>query len=333
MYDLELDQVVSEVKKHGANRVLLQLPDGMRNFAVQLVEAISKSTGSQVFLSGDSCFGACDIANSQAQELDVDLIIHYGHTRYIPDSKIPVLYIHANIDINVNQLIENVIPELGDYTRIGIATTVQHIHQIKEIKDKMTLKGITPITGSGAEKTPLDGQILGCSYSTVIAIKDEVDVFLYIGGGRFHPTGILLSTGKPVITANPYSGKISHIVEKDLMNLAKRRAAMISYSKSATIFGILISRKPGQVKLREAEEISKRLTEIGKVPVLIYLDEVRSEHLNNYSELEVFVNTACPRIAIDGVEGIDRPMLTINELKVVMGDLKWEDLWGNSYME
>ena len=63
------------------------------------------------------------------------------------------------------------------------------------------------------------------------------------------------------------------------------------------------------------------------------MDEVRPEHVNNYTEPEVLVNTACPRISIDGIDGIDRPLITMNELDVVLGDSKWEDLWGNSYLE
>ena len=52
MYDLELDRVVEEIKNRGAEKVLLQLPDGMRPFAYQLVEALEKTTGATVYLSG-----------------------------------------------------------------------------------------------------------------------------------------------------------------------------------------------------------------------------------------------------------------------------------------
>jgi 2-(3-amino-3-carboxypropyl)histidine synthase len=168
---------------------------------------------------------------------------------------------------------------------------------------------------------------------TATSIRDKVDAFLYIGGGRFHPSGIVLSTGKPVITANPYNGEVSCIREEDLMGLAKRRMAAITISKNSSRFGILASSKPGQRNLDKALEIQKMLKAQGKEAVLIYMDEIKAEHINNYSEPEVLVNTACPRISIDGVNGIDRPMLTVNETEVVLGLRDWEDLWGNAYME
>lgn len=333
LYDLELDRVISKVSELNASRVLLQLPDGMRPFAVQMVSAINKATGASVFLSGDSCYGACDIAIDQARALDVDLIVHYGHTQYVGDLDVPVLYIHASIDVDVDRLVEASLPELKGYKKIGLATTVQHIHQIDEIKEKLVEKGIDGLIGGGTGVTPLDGQILGCSYGTVIAIKSEVDAYLYVGGGKFHPTGIAMNTDKPVIVANPYNGEVSRVSEDDLMDIAKRRMAAITVSKEATVFGILVSSKPGQNRLKEAEEIADKLTEAGKIPVIIYMDEIRPEHVNNYTEPEVLVNTACPRIAIDGISGIDRPMLTVKELKVVLGMRNWEDMWGDSYME
>ena len=216
---------------------------------------------------------------------------------------------------------------------IGLATTVQHTHQVNEIKEKLEAKGVNVKVGKGTGKTPLDAQILGCSYITAINVMDQVEAYLYIGGGRFHPTGIVMSTGKPVIVANPYNGEVSRITEDDLMDVAKRRVAAVTIAKNANRFGVLVSSKPGQNNLEKAVELQRKLREQGKEAVIIYMDEIRSEHVNNYSEPEVLVNTACPRIAIDGIKGIDRPMLTINETEVVLGIRSWESIWGNSYME
>ena len=333
LYNLELDKIISRIKKLNAKRILLQLPDGMRPFAVQIVEAITKSTGANVFLSGNSCYGACDISIDQARALGVDIIVHYGHTQYVENVEIPILYLTASIDINVEMLTEAIAPELAGINRIGLATTVQHVQHMEEIKAKLEEKGITCLIGSGTRKTPLDGQILGCSYGTVIAIKEEVDAYLYVGGGKFHPQGIVMSTGKPVILANPYNGSVSWITMENLMDLAKKRMATIAYAKSASVFGVIVSSKPGQNQLNLAEDYVKRLSSSGKTAIIIYLDEVRPEHINNYTEPEVLVITACPRIAIDGINGIDRPMITMNELDVILGDRKWEDLWGNAYLE
>ena len=80
LYDLELERVIQEITTRKAKKVLLQLPDGMRPLASQIVNSIEQSTDAKIILSGDSCYGACDIALTQAQQLLMDLIVHYGHT-------------------------------------------------------------------------------------------------------------------------------------------------------------------------------------------------------------------------------------------------------------
>ncbi|MFC1802657.1 diphthamide biosynthesis enzyme Dph2 [Thermoproteota archaeon] len=331
MYNLELERVVLEINKRKAGKVLLQLPDGIRPFAMQLITAIKQSTGAKVILSGNSCYGACDIALTQAQKLAVDLILHYGHTPMVKHPEIPVIYIHASIDVDVDRLIEAVLPSLKKNKSIGLATTIQHAHQVQEIKEKLAEKKIKLFVGHGVGKTPMDAQILGCSYMTAINIMDKVDAYLYVGGGQFHPTGIVMSTGKPVIVANPYNGEVSRITEDDLIDVAKRRMAAITIAQNSKKFGILVSSKPGQNNIEKAIELQDQICEQGKEAIIIYMDEVRPEHVNNFSEPEILVNTACPRIVIDGINGINRPMLTINETKVVLGYRKWETLWGDRY--
>jgi 2-(3-amino-3-carboxypropyl)histidine synthase len=333
LYNLELDRVTSEIMERGAQKILLQLPDGIRPFAFQLVEAIERATDVTVLLSGDSCYGACDIALNQARELGVDLIVHYGHTEMVKVFEVPVIYVRARIDIDVDRLVKAVLPALKEYRAVGLTTTAQHAHQITEIKEKLSEKEVIVVVGQGGGKTPLNGQILGCSYVTTISVVKEVDAYLYVGGGKFHPIGIVMSTGKPVVTANPFNEKVSLISEEDLMGIAKKRMAAITMAKNAKVFGILVSSKLGQNKLDEAQRLEEKIKKQGKKAVIIYLDEIRAEHVNNYSEPEILVNTACPRIAIDGIEGINRPMITVKEIEVALGLREWESLWGNSYLE
>jgi 2-(3-amino-3-carboxypropyl)histidine synthase len=333
LYNLELERVKDAIIQYKAQRVLLQLPDGLRPRAYQIVNALKESTGARFFLSGDSCYGSCDLALSQGKELNVDLIVHYGHSGIDQNHEIPTLYIHAEIDIDIESLIEEATPIISEWQNVGVVTTIQHIHQLDEIAEKLRSKGKIVKVGKGSSKIPYDGQILGCGYSTALEVRDDVDGYLYIGGGQFHPRGLILSAGKPVVIANPYSGTVTKMTPNDLMGLAKKRLAQITFAKSSKLIGILVSSKPGQAALSIAEELESKFNEKGYSTSIIYLDEIRPEHLNNYSEFDAFIVTACPRIAIDGIQGIDRPMLTIKEARVVLNEVKWEEIWGNRYLD
>lgn len=332
MYNLELPKVVEEIKRRGSTRVLLQLPDGMRPFALQLVRAIREATGAQVFLSGDSCYGACDLASRQARELGADLLVHYGHSAMVEDSEVPVLYVHAEVDVDVRRLVEESLPHLGEYRRVGVVTTVQHVHQVHEVALELERRGVEARVGEGDDKAPNAGQVLGCHYGAALRVAEDVDAFLYVGGGRFHPLGLALSTGKPVVVADPYGGSVTALGAEALMGFAKRRMAGIVAARDAKAVGILMSSKPGQAALEVAEGLERRFRDRGVEAAIFYLDEVRAEHLNNYSEPQAFIVTACPRIAIDGVTGVDRPMLTVQEARVALGDLRWDEVWGRGYL-
>jgi 2-(3-amino-3-carboxypropyl)histidine synthase len=332
LYHLELERVIEEIKSRGAKRVLLQLPDGLRPLAFQVVKALRMGTGAQVYLSGDSCYGACDLALNQARELSADLIVHYGHSRMTVDVGVPVIYVHAEVDLDAEALVEEAAPRLGRWRSIGLVTTVQHVHMVDELRDKLGERGFNVHVGEGSGKTPHPGQVLGCYYRNAREVAGDVEAYLYVGGGEFHPKGLVMSTGKPVVVANPFNATVRLMTEDDLMGLAKRRVAQIAAAKTAERIGVLVSSKPGQRATTVAEALRARFAEKGCEAVIIYLDEVRAEHLNNFVEAEAFIDTACPRLAVDGVSGVDRPILTVREAEVVLGERRWEDIWGDGYL-
>jgi 2-(3-amino-3-carboxypropyl)histidine synthase len=332
LYHLEFGRVAEEIRGRGATRVLLQLPDGLRPFAFQMVKALREGTGAQVYLSGDSCYGACDLAVNQARELSADLVVHYGHSRMTMEGGVPVIYVHAEVDLDADALVEEAAPLLSRWRRVGLVTTVQHVHMVDELREKLRGRGFTVHVGEGSEKAPHPGQVLGCYYRNAQKVTGEVEAFLYVGGGEFHPKGLILATGKPVVVANPYSATVRLMTEDDLMGLAKIRMAQIAAAREAERIGVLVSSKPGQRATAVAEGLRSRFTEKGCEAVIIYVDEVRAEHLNNFVEAQAFIDTACPRLAVDGVSGVDRPILTVREAEVVLGDRRWEDIWGDGYL-
>jgi len=331
LYDLETDRVSREIAARNAKRVLLQLPDGLRPHAFTLVSALKERTGSEVFLVGDSCYGACDLALEQAKVLKADLLVHYGHSQFLLDTDIPVLYIEARIDIDAKSIVGMALPLIEGWGKVGLATTVQHANQLGEVKRALELQGIQAVVGRGAARTPHEGQVIGCDYSSARAIRDDVDGFLFIGGGRFHSLGLALSTGKPVVVADTYLQSAKAIGEDEIRRHVKRRMAAIAAAAKARRLGIIVSLKPGQFEPSAAESVSAKLEAKGKEATIICLDEVRAETLLNFSEAEAFIDLACPRIAIDGVGDLRKPLLTLQEALVMLGEVRWDEVWGGSF--
>jgi len=81
MYNLELNRVISEIKERKAKQVLIQLPDGLKTKAQEIVDAIEDNTEAKAFLWLTDCFGACDLPPG-LDILKIDLMIQFGHNRY-----------------------------------------------------------------------------------------------------------------------------------------------------------------------------------------------------------------------------------------------------------
>jgi len=331
LYDLELQRVKDEIARRGSRRVLLQLPDGLRPHAYRLAAEI-RATGAQVILSGDSCYGACDLASRQAEEVGADLLVHYGHSGMVGASPVPVVYVSARVDVDAGRLVEACLPRFVGLRILGLATTVQHVHALPEVASLLEAHGFETRVGAGDVVTPHPGQVLGCHYGSAQRAAGDVDAFLFIGGGSFHPLGLMLSTGKPVVAADPYDGSVtSHRVD-ELMGIAKRRYAGVAALRLAQRVGIIVSSKPGQRALAAAENLERRFRERGAEAAVIYVDELRAEHLNDFTEPQAFVAAACPRLALDGVAGLDRPLLTVMEAQVALGLLSWDEAWSRGLL-
>ncbi len=158
------------------------------------------------------------------------------------------------------------------------------------------------------------GQILGCDISSAKEIEEEVDAFLYIGSGKFHPLGIALETKKPIYVLNVEKNEITDL--KDLKEkFLKQKYVAISLAKDAKKFGILVSVKPGQLNLELAKNIEKKLENKGNKAYILVFNEIKPEKLEGL-DLDCYINTACPRIAIENRTEFKKPILNPDEIKL-----------------
>lgn len=76
-YDLELDKVVEEIKKQKAKKVMLQFPEGLKPYSLEISKFLESKTNANISIWMGTCFGACD-----TPETDADLLIQFGHAAW-----------------------------------------------------------------------------------------------------------------------------------------------------------------------------------------------------------------------------------------------------------
>ena len=325
MYDLEEDRLIAEITGRGARRLLIQLPDGLKNEGSRLASLIREKTGAEVFVSATPAWGACDLSLDAAARLKADLLVHYGHNEFLRDASngFPVVYVPARSRHEIIPVVEKSLPLLQG-TRVGLATVVQHLHTLPETTRFLESKGFKvqhPGRGPWAHET---GQVLGCDYFGLKRIEPEVDSFLVIGS-YFHALGASLSVQKPTVLADPYDGTV-RLLDQDRDRMIRQRYAMVEKARQANNFGIIVSTKSGQSNPTIAINIQRQLEENGKKAVILYADEVVPDKLLDFTDIEAFVDTACPRLALDDPERFPKPIVTRDEIMVVIGAWTWEQL-------
>jgi 2-(3-amino-3-carboxypropyl)histidine synthase len=312
LFDLDLDRALELIKKSGAKIVGVQVPEGLKRIASDLAGEIEEKTDTEVIVSGDPCYGACDV------DLDLcratDLVIHVGHSEMLEGDPLhdKVVYVEARMRADVRKAAE-MATDLITARRVGVVTTVQHVHRMEDIVEVLEKKGIEAQVRSGGDRTRYPGQVLGCNYEA--ARNMGVEEYLFVGTGQFHPLGVALATGKRVVAADPVTGNVTVM---DTATMLKRRYGAIARAMDAERIAVLVSKKPGQKRMDLARKMAALGEVHGKRIVVIYLDRMEPEVLINLG-VDAAVCTACPRIALDDQAKYPVPVLTPPEFEILLG--------------
>ncbi len=280
-------------------KVLLQVPEGLKTKVLRIAEDLERK-GIDVVIDVDPCFGACDIPVDVAKQVGAEAIIHVGHNEFYRKlTDFPVIYVPIDIDVDFPAELSEKLPR-----RIGLVTTIQHINSLEKIKKAIESTG---------RKVVIGGQILGCWTENARKIEDDVDCFLYIGSGLFHPLAI--RTEKRVFIYDVEKSELREITALIKKEQAKRYAR-IEKAKDCNSVGILVSTKLGQFNIKTAQIVKRVAEQHGKKAFIFISDIIKKDRVMGLG-VDCFVNTACPRIVDDD---FGAPVVNADEFLIAMGD-------------
>ncbi|MCS7130707.1 MAG: diphthamide biosynthesis enzyme Dph2 [Archaeoglobaceae archaeon] len=283
-------------------RIGVQLPNGLKKRAIEICEEL----GSDVILSGESCFGACDLDLSLLT--DVDFLYHYAHTRILKFGR--VIYVPYFVDYDLEKVADS-IKKISERD-LALISTAQYCHKLPELKELLQNLGFKVELKKGSERVEYAGQVLGCNYS--VLRDSNAKAIVFIGDGLFHAIGASFYTGKKVYAVNPINFEL---IEVDSSDFLRTRYLQISKCVGLSKVGIIVSTKPGQKRLNLAEELKKMAIKSGLKAIIIYINEITPEKLENLP-FDFYVNTACPRISYDDFKRFKKPIITPTEFEYLL---------------
>ena len=311
-WDYELDRIAEAVAERDADTVGLQFPEGLKRRGPAVADDLRRLLPEDVsvMLSGQPCYGACDLDTYLMRRTDV--FVHFGHSPMKESENI--IYVPLFSNVEVEPIVERAIdeelaaPEVDP--DVGLVTTAQHMNKFDGMRDHLEGEGYEVHTRRGDERLTHEGQVLGCNYASADVDADQV---LYVGGGKFHPLGLAMEhPEKHVVIADPVNNALSVADPEKFM---KQRYATVHKAMDADEWGVIFCTKIGQGRWDQAQAI----VDDNDDAYLITMDEVTPDRLRNFG-LDAYVNTGCPRITTDDGPQFHRPMLTPGEYRIAVGD-------------
>jgi 2-(3-amino-3-carboxypropyl)histidine synthase len=112
--------------------------------------------------------------------------------------------------------------------------------------------------------------------------------------------------------------------------LVRRRQLTVATARDALRWGILVSSFAGQNRMPTALALQERARARGREAEILLFDRLDPRDLEGRA-LDAYVNTACPRIALDDGELYAKPILTPPEFLMALGELPLEPYRFDTY--
>jgi 2-(3-amino-3-carboxypropyl)histidine synthase len=309
-------------------KIALQVPAGLVRNAHDLAARIREAVGVPVVVASRACFGACDFP-SASETPGADALVVLGHAP-IPNVPLdrPTYFVEMREPGGDAGALAAVVEAAGIPKRLGLVASVQHLDLVAPFVEALAQRGYSVELGSGDRRLRYPAQALGCNYTSAESVTEDVEAFLFLGTGRFHPLGLAFAVSKPVWSLDPLRGEVDPPIDRG--GIVRRRQLLVASVRDARRWGILVSNFAGQNRTATALRLQARAQSRGREAELFVSDRIDPRDLLG-RDVDAYVCTACPRIALDDSDLYPKPVLTVPEFLMAIGDAPLEPYRFDTY--
>ncbi len=179
---------------------------------------------------------------------------------------------------------------------ISLAATIQYLDLIPKIKSYLEEQGKEVIIKQGSF---YKAQVLGCQSQ---AFDKNADTLLLLADGKFHAINNAIQLNKEIYIFNTKTlDKITmQEIEKQNQKIKAKQAKFLSYNR----VGLILSTKQGQ-KYPDIIGLKNKIKKLDKVAHIFQTDNINLQELENFPDIQIWINTACPGLALDSAKIIN----------------------------
>ncbi|WBW70567.1 diphthamide biosynthesis protein Dph1 [Schizosaccharomyces osmophilus] len=330
-YNFEVHKTIWHIRMRKAKRVALQLPEGLLMFGCILSDIFEQFCQVETIVMGDVTYGACCIDDFTARALGCDFLVHYGHSCLVPVDQTPikVLYVFVDIKVDLGHIIASLKQNLSSKSRLALVGTIQFVgslNTIKEELEKVEEDGKGGFHSVIPQAKPLSpGEALGCTSPYID--RNLVDAVVYIGDGRFHLESVMIANpGLPAYRYDPYSHVLT-IESYAHEEMKEIRHSAIEKARSAKKFGLIQGTLGRQGSPKVLDNLKETLKKSNKEFVTVLMSEIFPDRLAQFTDVDAWVQVACPRLSIDWGYAFPAPLLTPYEASVAFQAAPWREVY------
>jgi 2-(3-amino-3-carboxypropyl)histidine synthase len=316
------------IRASNHRRVALQVPAGLTRGARELADQVRSEGRVDVVLVARACFGACDFP-SPDEVPGVDAQIVLGHAP-IPNVRLslPTYFVEMRHPGGDPEALADTLVAARLPSPLGLVASVQHMDLVPRFELAARKRGIEFVMGQGDRRLAYPVQALGCNYTSAEQVADRVQGFVFLGTGQFHPRGLAFAIDRPVWALDPLTGQLDPPIDRT--KLVRDRLLLIAQCRDARRWGVLVSTFAGQNRSPTALALIRRARARGLDAEALVFGRLDPSDLVG-RDFDAYVNTACPRIALDDASLYPRPVLTPPEFLQAIGERPLSDYRFDTY--
>ncbi|XP_047162301.1 2-(3-amino-3-carboxypropyl)histidine synthase subunit 2 isoform X1 [Vigna umbellata] len=346
------------IHTHNFNRVALQFPDNLLKDSTRVVTALRKRLQSLkkidvsesgyeadvgLFVMADTAYGSCCVDEVGASHINVDCVIHYGHTCFSPTTTLPSFFVFGKASICVADCVESMSKyALTNSKPIMVLFGLEYAHSMQQIKEALLessmscridpkpevhfadvpssvmfpSKDIKKIKGLQELACGCNGES-GTTYSIGgltwklpqgQSMDDYLLFWIGLDDSAFANVVLTFNTCEIVRYYANENQMVTDLFQQ--RRILKRRYYLVERAKDANIVGILVGTLGVAGYLHIINQMKELITGAGKKAYTLVMGKPNPAKLANFPECDVFIYVSCAQTALLDSKEYLAPVIT-----------------------
>ena len=318
----------------------------------KIEEMRKEEEAEELFILGDTAYGACCVDEIAAEHVEAQVVVHYGRSCLSPTARLPVIYVFTKRPLSLPRVVEAILQTYPNRkaSKIILMADVAYAHHLPTLseilrRDDDKEKSFGNVFATAIRHDP-SSLIPNRTVPDAVVESENAEEELK-SWSLFHisepPQSLLLTLSSRVSVSYVYpvdkDGNGSQNVSSQAAStttaaLLRRRYALLASLKTASIFGILINTLSVKNYLHILGHVKAQITAAGKKFYTFVVGKVNAAKVANFSEVDGWVVIGCWESSLIDSKDFWKPIITPFELRLAFqsdAERVWTGEWTSNF--